>query len=177
LNIFDKRKIKYLIEIKKIDEGLKKKLIRQFKKIRYKTYDEVFSKYVEYSTEYCLKKTFDVLNIEYDDELIHKCAGVLHVIEGDFWKPFPSTEKTLKELKKNGIKIALLSNAPYDKGIKTLLKAHNLIQYFDLIETSANIGYAKPNPITFQTVLKQLNVKPEEAVMVGDDLLNDCKGK
>ncbi|MHA1270304.1 MAG: HAD family hydrolase [Candidatus Helarchaeota archaeon] len=168
---------KYLVEINQINEKDKNKFIRIFKKIRYSSFDKVFNESIEYSTEDCLKNTFDKFNIDYkNNNLINKCAGIFHVVEGDFWKPFPNTERTLQELKKMNIKIGLLSNGPYDKGIKKLLEIYNLKKYFDVVETSANIGYTKPNPITFMTILEELNLKPDEGIMVGDDLLNDCKG-
>lgn len=166
----------YLYEVGTIEKEDINKFTRKFKKVRYQTYQRVFSKYVEYSTEFCFEKTFELLNIDYDQELLNKVSGIFHVTESDFWTPFPGTKKTLETLKNMDLKIALLSNGPYDRGIKTLLEMHGLKEYFNLIETSANIGYTKPDPITFNTVLKQLNTKPDETVMVGDDLLNDCKG-
>jgi len=166
----------YLVEINKLKEKEVKKFIRTFRRLRYDLYDQSFKEYVEYSTEYVIEEVFRKLNINYDEKLIKKCAGIFHVIEGDFWRPFPNTEKTLRELKELGLKIALLSNGPYDKGIKTLLEMYDLKKYFDLIETSASIGYTKPNPITFQTVMNKIGVSSKETIMVGDDLLNDCKG-
>ncbi|MBD3226977.1 MAG: HAD-IA family hydrolase [Candidatus Lokiarchaeota archaeon] len=153
-----------------------KRFIRRFKKLRYETFDRSFKENIEYSSEYVLEKTLEALEIEYNDDLIKKSAGIYHVNESKFWKPFPNTQETLKKIKNMGIKIALLSNGPYDRGIRTLLEILDLKRYFDLIETSANIGHAKPHPKTFNTVIKKLGLKHNETIMVGDDLLNDCKG-
>ncbi|MHA1752436.1 MAG: HAD family hydrolase [Candidatus Helarchaeota archaeon] len=167
--------INYLVEIGILKKENARKFARKFKKIKYMAFDKSFDDLVEYSTEYCLTKTFEEFKIK-DNDLVNKCAGIFHAIEAEFWAPFPNTKPTLEKLKAMGLKVALLSNGPYDKGIKKLLEILELKDYFDLIETSANIGYTKPNPLTFNTILKKLNLKPEEVIMVGDDLLNDCKG-
>ena len=41
-------------------------------------------------------------------------------------------------------------------------------------KTAVSLG--KPNPLFFQTVLKDISMKSEEVIMVGDDLINDIGG-
>lgn len=56
------------------------------------------------------------------------------------------------------------------------LSYSNLDKYFSHVFTSDKIGYPKPNPIFFEQVLHTLSIKPEQAVMVGDDLYADIIG-
>ena len=88
---------------------------------------------------------------------------------------YPEVEKTLKKLKKEGYNLALLSNTESlrQKDLEEKLK---LKGYFDFLGYSFEIGEIKPHPKTFQTVLDHFNVKPGEALMVGDSLRSDIGG-
>ena len=44
---------------------------------------------------------------------------------------------------------------------------------FDLITTYENSRHSKPNPAYYQDVIEALGVKPEECVMVGNDVDED----
>lgn len=44
---------------------------------------------------------------------------------------------------------------------------------FELYTTYENSSYCKPNPDYYRTILKQLGVKPEECLMVGNDVGED----
>jgi 2-haloalkanoic acid dehalogenase type II len=88
---------------------------------------------------------------------------------------YPEVEKTLKKLKEQGYKIALMSNTESvrQKSMEEKLKFKEL---FDYLGYSFEIGEIKPHPKTFQTVLDHFGVKPTEAIMVGDSLRSDVGG-
>ena len=44
---------------------------------------------------------------------------------------------------------------------------------FELYTTYENIGYCKPNPDYYREIAKRLGVKPEECLMVGNDVTED----
>jgi len=48
-----------------------------------------------------------------------------------------------------------------------------IIEYFDYIVTGYEAGCDKTNPKMYRKTLEFLNVKPEEAVMIGDDVQGD----
>lgn len=48
-------------------------------------------------------------------------------------------------------------------------------KYFDISLNAANVQAAKPNPIMFYTVLTQADVKPQEAVHIGDHPVDDIE--
>ncbi len=79
---------------------------------------------------------------------------------------FPGTEKILRELNKNGYKTAIITN--WNQNCMDVIEHYNLKDYFHHIAISALEGVRKPSPKLFRRVLKYLNVKPEEALMVGD---------
>jgi FMN phosphatase YigB (HAD superfamily) len=46
---------------------------------------------------------------------------------------------------------------------------------FDLVTTYENSGYCKPNPKYFIDLLNRFNLKPEEVVVVGNHIVEDCE--
>jgi 2-haloalkanoic acid dehalogenase type II len=70
-------------------------------------------------------------------------------------------------------KRSLLTNADNDF-IEPLLQRHNL--FFDAVVTSEMARAYKPDPRVFQRVLRETGVLPEEALYVGDTLLDDVHG-
>jgi len=87
---------------------------------------------------------------------------------------FPCVEDVLKSLAEK-YKVALLSNTMSDQP-KLLLSENGFDKYFDLIICSRDLGLRKPNPKIFKYVLEKLEVKPSEAVHVGDSVDEDMIG-
>jgi 2-haloalkanoic acid dehalogenase type II len=87
---------------------------------------------------------------------------------------FPCVEDVLKGLTER-YKVALLSNTMSDQP-KILLAESGFDRYFDLIICSRDLGLRKPNPKIFKYVLERLEVKPDEAVHVGDSVEADMIG-
>ncbi len=80
---------------------------------------------------------------------------------------YPNVNKTLIELIKMGIKLAVVSDAPSREAWMRLYYL-NLHHLFDPVLTYDDTGVRKPSPKPFQMALDNLKVKPEEALMVGD---------
>ena len=80
---------------------------------------------------------------------------------------YPNVNKTLIELIKMGIKLAVVSDAPSREAWMRLYYL-NLHHLFDPVLTYDDSGVRKPSPKPFQMALDYLKVKPEEALMVGD---------
>ena len=80
---------------------------------------------------------------------------------------YPNVNKTLIELTKMGIKLAVVSDAPSREAWMRLYYL-NLHHLFDPVLTYDDSGVRKPSPKPFQMALDYLKVKPEEALMVGD---------
>jgi HAD superfamily hydrolase (TIGR01549 family) len=80
----------------------------------------------------------------------------------------------LPRLTDAGIKLALVSNLaePYSRAIRQ----HGLDELVDVVVYSFEVGSAKPEARIFEIALERLNVKTEDAVMIGDDATNDVEG-
>lgn len=80
---------------------------------------------------------------------------------------YPNVNKTLIELTKMGIKLAVVSDAPSREAWMRLYYL-NLHHVFDPVLTYDDTGVRKPSPKPFQMALDYLKLKPEEALMIGD---------
>jgi putative hydrolase of the HAD superfamily len=81
--------------------------------------------------------------------------------------PYPHVMMTLIELSKLQLKLGVVSDAPAREAWLRLcyLNFHHL---FDAVVTFEDTGKRKPHPDPFRKILKKLNVKPAEALMIGD---------
>jgi len=81
---------------------------------------------------------------------------------------YPRVRKTLIELIRMGLKLAVLSDAPRIP-LYTRIATLKLNKYFNAIVTAEDCkGKHKPEPEPFLHVCKTLDLKPEECIMVGD---------
>ena len=78
-------------------------------------------------------------------------------------------------LKESGIRVALATN-PLFPAVATESRirwAGLLPEDFELYTTYENSSYCKPNLKYYEEILKKLHVKPEECIMVGNDVGED----
>ena len=87
----------------------------------------------------------------------------------------PRAAEAIREIKSLGYRVALATN-PLFPAIAT----HSRTRWaglnpddFELITTYENSRHCKPNPDYYQDVMEVLGVKPEECVMVGNDVDED----
>lgn len=89
---------------------------------------------------------------------------------------YPEVKEVLSELKQRGLKLGLISNG-YEEEINLILENADLEKTtFDIIVGVDTIKKVKPNPDIFKYAVNKLNVKPEEAMFVGDNVDADYKG-
>ena len=80
---------------------------------------------------------------------------------------YPNVDKTLIELIKMGIQLAVVSDAP-SRDAWMRLYYLNLHHVFDPVLTYDDSGAHKPSPKPFEMALDILNVNSDEALMIGD---------
>ncbi|MFD2704520.1 HAD family hydrolase [Salibacterium lacus] len=88
---------------------------------------------------------------------------------------YPDTFEMLAELKKDYHLLLLTNGAPSLQNTK-LEMTPQLVPYFDYIVVSGAFGFGKPDPSIFRHSLRLLDAAPEDAVMIGDNLLTDIDG-
>ncbi len=87
---------------------------------------------------------------------------------------YPETLQVLRELIKLHRKVGLISNlaSPYKQPFINL----GLMEYFDVVLFSCDVGLAKPEPALYQKMCNELNMDPSKILMVGDSVQNDVAG-
>lgn len=94
-------------------------------------------------------------------------------------KPMPFAKDTLEKLKRRGIKIMLLSNAIEDeKAIKGYLEKAGLLEYFDSVFVSYEVGYQKHYASTrfFDHMVSKSGMQKDQIIHIGDNEWADFKG-
>jgi putative hydrolase of the HAD superfamily len=88
-----------------------------------------------------------------------------------------TTHALLESLRGRGLKLGLVSNA-FDPGwlLHRDLEQMGLAERLDFSVFSSEVGKRKPHPAIFQRALEALDVKPKDAVFVGDRLYEDVRG-
>ena len=84
---------------------------------------------------------------------------------------------TLSWLRERDYPLAAVTNRhvggePFREEMRQL----GVLDYFDALSISCDVGYMKPHPRIFQHALDALAVSPQDAVMVGDSLRADVGG-
>lgn len=113
-------------------------------------------------------------------------AGIAHDAEGvaasvhdayrreDHWEMYADVVACLRGLKERGFALGVVSN--WDAGLEGLLRDVRLLPYFDVVVSSAVVGYRKPNPVIFDRACEQMGVEASQAVHVGDRVDADGDG-
>lgn len=84
--------------------------------------------------------------------------------------------KSLQALRRKGYRLALVSNAASEVAVKRILKRLRIAKFFDAVVVSSQVGVRKPSLAIYLRALKELKVKPHEAVFIGDLVDTDIRG-
>ncbi len=118
------------------------------------------------------KSKLEVLGVD----LIQNATMEFYGPEVEAWQVYPDTIKTLTALKNDGFKMGLVSNAKSDWAVHAILQRRDIEKFFDVVVTSAQLRIRKPRADIFNKALTTLEIKPTEAVFVGDSLEADILG-
>jgi len=121
-----------------------------------------------------LKDAFDAIGNEFGVRIYPKQMDLLVGMWNKSWmlaKPYAETEEALEELSKK-YKLIVVSNTDcFSAG--NVIKKFDLEKFFSRIFWSYEVGLIKTNPQMFKQILAELEVEPEEVVMVGDSIESD----
>lgn len=90
------------------------------------------------------------------------------------WELFPETKRTLSQLKGRGYRLGLVSN--FDSRIFDVCRALEIGEYIDSVSISSYEGASKPSRDIFLSALRKHSASPDEAMHVGDGILEDVRG-
>jgi len=84
----------------------------------------------------------------------------------------PNAAGVLRSLRQHGVKTAIVSNTPWGSPAdawRDELRRHGLLEAVDAAVFCVDVGWRKPHRAPFDHALSLLNVRPHEALFVGDD--------
>jgi putative hydrolase of the HAD superfamily len=106
---------------------------------------------------------------------IHNLDNIINIYNTEFnnnLKLYDNVFEFIKYIKDSNIKIGILSNNNFKQQYDKLLKL-DLINYIDFIQTSDEVGYEKPNPLIYLSLLNKMKINPENIMIIGDNYLHD----
>jgi putative hydrolase of the HAD superfamily len=101
-------------------------------------------------------------------------AGIEAFSRGAAWRPSAGAVETLRALKRQGLRLAIVSN--YDARLHRVVEELGLAPFLEAVVVSSETGWAKPSPRIYAAALAALGVEPGEALMVGDRPREDVAG-
>jgi len=140
-------------------------------------YKVIHKLYDEYGIEY--QQIFQELLLRTERKVDYKilAAGIVayRKTRRVFAEPYPGVIPTLLQLKKQGLKLAIVSDAPALQAW-TRLTEMKIQDFFDTVVTFDDTGERKPSALPFQKALNELKLSPKEVLHVGDWPEKDIKG-
>jgi HAD superfamily hydrolase (TIGR01509 family) len=92
-------------------------------------------------------------------------------VAAESWEAFPDTVPTLRAVRSRGLRVAVVSDTGFD--LRPALDRLGLTPYLDAVVMSYEQGMCKPEAAVFRTACERLGVRPDRALMVGDNPLTD----
>jgi HAD superfamily hydrolase (TIGR01662 family) len=133
--------------------------------------------FLEFSTAFILRGLLGEMGYsEIPDAVLRKAIRDMYAVSQAHWQLEADTLPTLQDLRAQGYRLGMISNAGDDQDVQTLIDKAGIRAYFDIILISAAQGIRKPNPRIFHQALQHWGAPPERAIMVGDTLGADILG-
>jgi len=93
----------------------------------------------------------------------------------DLMKKNEDVLEFLKWLRERKYRTAIATNR--GKSTAKILRDFNFMEYFNVVVTAVDCEKFKPEPEMLLKILQALNVKPEEAIFIGDNEVDEEAGK
>ncbi len=122
------------------------------------------------------QKMFELLRLPLQPKLLNDIANLYWLTTYKNLRLFPTVKKTLQIIKKNKIRMGLVTDLLSNIQI-TKLEYLKIAHFFDFIVCSEEVGKEKPFTPIFKLALKKANFKQQPAVyVIGDNCDRDIMG-
>ena len=117
------------------------------------------------------------LHVTPPEELLRDLTVIFFGSEVDMPVIEPDTLAAIAGLDEGGLVMGCVTNTILlEEGILDALRRLGLLRYLRSVVVSSAMGYRKPHESLFLRALQELDVVPEEALFVGDRLVDDVSG-
>lgn len=119
-----------------------------------------------------LRDGFRSMYPDFDDAKIDYCVETYREIFAERRKElmpdlFPGVKETLEALRKRGYRMTIATSRLTDS-LMLFMRHHGIDHYFEYAVGSDSVTHHKPHPEPALKTLRELNIAPSEAIMVGD---------
>lgn len=119
-----------------------------------------------------LRDGFKSMYPDFDDAKIDYCVETYRQIFAERRKElmpdlFPGVKETLEALRKRGYRMTIATSRLTDS-LMLFMRHHIIDHYFEYAVGSDSVTHHKPHPEPALKTLRELNIAPSEAIMVGD---------
>lgn len=119
-----------------------------------------------------LRDGFKSMYPDFDDAKIDYCVETYRQIFAERRKElmpdlFPGVKETLAALHKRGHRMTIATSRLTDS-LMLFMRHHGIDHYFEYAVGSDSVTHHKPHPEPALKTLRELNIAPTEAIMVGD---------
>ena len=119
-----------------------------------------------------LRDGFKSMYPDFDDAKIDYCVETYRQIFAERRKElmpdlFPGVKETLEALRKRGYRMTIATSRLTDS-LMLFMRHHGIDHYFEYAVGSDSVTHHKPHPEPALKTLRELNIAPSEAIMVGD---------
>jgi phosphoglycolate phosphatase len=101
-------------------------------------------------------------------DLVNRFLRIYEVNASRHTEAYPGVRDTLEGLKRLGLPLGVVTNKPYAATLD-ILEALGLRAFFAAVIAGDTLPERKPQPAPILLALQQLGVRPEAALMVGDN--------
>lgn len=169
---------KAYLETVRISEEQKKEQMTKFRGEKaYAGKEERYAHeaYPEIPIEHVFQKLYTQKGVEPEEALIRHTGQMFRVLSTHHVRLYAGAAELLHKLHEAGKKVYLLSNAQriFTEYELVFLKIHDC---FDGILISSAYGVKKPDEAFFSLLFEKYRIKPEESLMIGNDLNTDILG-
>ncbi len=90
------------------------------------------------------------------------------------WLVYPFAPGLLEALKSRGFRLGVISN--WDSSARHILARQGILEFFDTVVISSEVGVAKPERKIFEIALEKASVQAATCLYVGDNYYDDAVG-
>jgi len=112
----------------------------------------------------------------FDDRLVMETSELMTHLICKYQQLDEEALEVLRTLKNWGLRTGIISNALNSDPLQRIIKKTGLDRFVDVVVISCEVGLCKPDPAIFSYALRELGTKPQETLMVGNDLYTDIYG-
>ncbi len=123
-----------------------------------------------------LEEQMEAIDREKAKDLVEAYREYNHLHHDEKVKCYPGIKRLLSELKKNGVKVGVVTSKSRYLALRGL-EVCEIIEYVDSLVAADDVSIHKPSPEPIIKCLETLNCSKEEGVFVGDSPFDIRAGK